>query len=102
MVHSFHLHSLLLASFLTHLDTLVAAALAAAHAEPPQEASVPIREPSEPPEAGRVCFSSAISIVFFFFFFFFSSSPSRAHCSSPFLKHSSHVSSRTESRRVMT
>ena len=71
MVHSFHLHSLLLASFLTHLDTLVAAALAAAHAEPPQEASVPIREPSEPPEAGRVCFSSAISIVFFFFFFFF-------------------------------
>lgn len=52
-------------SAIPHLDTLVAAALAAAHAEPPQEASVPIREPSELPEGGRA-FSSAISIDSFF------------------------------------
>ena len=66
------LHTPLSPFSFTHLDTLVAAALAAAHADPPQEASVPIREPSEPPEAGRVVFSSAISIVFFFSFAFVS------------------------------
>ena len=61
---------------------------------------MPIREPSEPPEAGRVVFSSAIDCFFFFLCFLSLPLSFAAPLSLSFAL--SNTSSRAELRRVWT